>query len=150
MTYAPKRSAAAANAAVDAMAALLNGGSVKIYTVGGGVPASVAAAVDGGSVLLGTLPLGATAFTAGGAQGDAGAGTQPATAGVAWSKAITDDSDADATGTAAFFRGVTSGGTAVIQGLCGTSGSDMNLNSLSIVQHAAISISNWGLTEGLG
>lgn len=136
MAYAPKRSAAAANAACDAMAALLNGGSIKIYTVGSGVPATVAAAISD-QVLLATLPLSATAFGS-------------ASSGVATANTITSDSAADATGTAAFFRGVNSGGTAVVQGLVGTSGADMNLNSVSLQSGATVSITSWTLTESLG
>src|SRR5512146_2067237 len=94
MPTSPKRSAAAANAAADAMAALLNGGSVKIYA--GSVPADVATALSG-QTLLGTLALGNPAF--GGAVN-----------GVATANPITDDSSADADGIAAFFRACNSGG----------------------------------------
>jgi hypothetical protein len=136
MAYAPKRSAAAANAACDAMTALLNNGTIKIYTVGSGVPATVATAISD-QTLLGTLTMAADAF------GDA-------VAGVATAASITGDTSADATGTASFFRILTSGGTATFQGLCGTSGSDLNLNSTSIVIGAAIDITSLTLTESLG
>jgi hypothetical protein len=136
MAYAPKRSAAAASAACDAMTALLNNGTIKIYTVGSGVPANVAAAITD-QTLLGTLTLGATAF--GGAS-----------SGVATANAITGDTSADATGTASFFRILTSGAAAVFQGLCGTSGSDLNLNTTSIVSGAAIDITSLTITESLG
>jgi hypothetical protein len=46
--------------------------------------------------------------------------------------AITADSSANATGTATWWRAVDSTGAAVVDGNCGTSGSDMNLNSTSI------------------
>ena len=137
MAYSPKRSAAAANAACDALAALLNSGTLKIYTVGAGIPANCATAVDAGSTLLATLTFSASAFGA-------------ASSGVATAAAITADSDADATGTASFFRGLSSGAACVIQGLCGTSASDLNLTSLSIVQHAAVSVTSFTLTESLG
>jgi hypothetical protein len=136
MAYAPKRSAAAANAACDAMTALLAAGSIKIYTVGSGVPATVATPISD-QTLLGTLTLGSPAFAG-------------AIAGVATANAITGDSSADTNGTASFYRALTSGGVAVFQGLCGTSVSDLNLNSLSIVQGAAIDITSWTVTESLG
>ncbi len=136
MPTSPKRSAAAANAACDAMAALLNSGTLKIYTVGSGIPATVAAAITD-QVLLATLTLSATAFAG-------------SVAGVATANAITGDTSADATGTASFFRLLNSGGAAVCQGLCGTSGADLNLNTLSIVQNADIEVTSLTLTEGLG
>lgn len=149
MANAPKRLAAAANAACDAMTALLANGKIRIYTVGSGVPANVATAITD-QTLLAELTLGATPFTAAGTQGDAGAGTQPATAGVAYAKAITGDTSADATGTASFFRITTSGGTAHHQGLCGTSSSDLNLNTTSLVTGAAVDITSLYIAEGLG
>lgn len=134
MAYNPLRSVAAANAACDAMAVLVNSGSIKIYSLGSGIPAHVADTITD-QVLLATLPLSATAF--GGASD-----------GVATANAITDDSDADQTGTAAFFRACNSGGTAVFQGTVGTAGCDLNLSTISIVQHATVSVSSWTLTEG--
>lgn len=55
-----------------------------------------------------------------------------ASGGVLTFSAITADSSANATGTASWWRAVDSTGAAVVDGNCGTSGSDMNLNSLSI------------------
>jgi hypothetical protein len=65
--------------------------------------------------------------------------------------AITQDSSADATGTAAFFRifSTNDGSTplnAVIDGDCGTSGSDLNLNTLSIVSGGPIQITSFTIT----
>lgn len=136
MALSPKRTAEAANAACDAMAALVNSGSLKIYTIGSGVPATAATAITD-QVLLATLPLNATAFAG-------------AVNGVATANAITNDSDADATGEAAFFRLLTSGGASRFQGLVGTSGCDLNLNSVAIQQHAAVSVTSLTLTESLG
>jgi hypothetical protein len=136
MAQSPKRTAEAANAACDAMAALLNGGTLKIYTAGSGVPATAADAITD-QVLLGTLTLGNPAFGS-------------AANGVATANAITGDTSADATGTAAFFRLLTSGGASRVQGLCGTSGSDLNLNSVSIQSGAAIDVTSLTLTESLG
>src|SRR5688572_27759794 len=102
MANSPKRTNEAANAACDAMAALLNGGTLKIYTVGSGIPATAATAITD-QVLLATLTLGNPAFGA-------------AVAGVATANAITGDTSADATGTASFYRLLTSGGASRFQG----------------------------------
>lgn len=61
---------------------------------------------------------------------------------------ITADSSADATGTATFFRLLTSGGTAQVQGTVGTSGADLNLNTTSIVAGAQVSVSSMVFTAG--
>lgn len=53
--------------------------------------------------------------------------------------AITADSSANATGTASWFRIVDDTATFVMDGNCGTSGSDMNLNSLSISSGVSVS-----------
>jgi hypothetical protein len=60
--------------------------------------------------------------------------------------AITQDSSANATGTAAFFRITTSGGTAIVQGTVGTSGADLNLNTTSIVINGPVAVSSFTIT----
>jgi hypothetical protein len=63
-------------------------------------------------------------------------------AGVATLSGSTADSAAVG-GTASFYRRTKSDGTTVIeQGLCGTSGSDMNLSSLTIAAGANVSITS--------
>jgi hypothetical protein len=136
MANAPKQSEAAANAAVNAKCALLDGGTLKIYTAGSGVPAAVADAITD-QVLLATLPLNGTAFG-------------PASGGSASANTITDDSSADATGTAAFFRLLSSGGAAVFQGTVGTSGCDLNMNSVAIQENAAVKVTALTVSESLG
>lgn len=64
-----------------------------------------------------------------------------ASSGVLTLNAVTQDSSADATGTATWFRIVTSGGTFCIDGNVGTSGSDLNLTSTSIVTGGVVSMS---------
>jgi hypothetical protein len=127
---------AAAIAACNAIVDLLDvggGGSIKLYTEGSGVPADVDTALSD-QTLLATLPLAATAF------GNAADNTGKATATAA---AITSDSSADNPGTAAFFRACDAAGTAVIQGTVGTSGADLNMNSVAISSGATVSISSW-------
>lgn len=69
-------------------------------------------------------------------------------AGVLTFSAITQDSSADATGTATWFRVVKSDGTThVTDGNIATSGSDMNLTTTAIVATQPVSISSWTITE---
>jgi len=131
MALTPKYSNAAANAACDAMAALLNTGYLRLYD---GAQAADADTAVGAQVLLAELRFGATAFGA-------------AVAGVATANAITQDSSANATGTATWYRALKSDGTTVIHdGSVGTSGANMNLNSVAIQSGAAVQVSSFTLT----
>ena len=57
--------------------------------------------------------------------------------------AITPDSSADASGTATFFRILTqNAGTTIAQGTVGTSGQDLNLNTVSITAGSQVSITS--------
>lgn len=71
-----------------------------------------------------------------------------ASGGVLTLNAITQDSSANASGTATWFRITTSGGTAVIDGSVGTSGSDLNLTTTSIVSGQPVSVTSFVITEG--
>jgi hypothetical protein len=70
--------------------------------------------------------------------------------GVLTMSAITADTSADAatTTTATWFRVVDSNGATVMDGDCGTSGSDLNLNSTSISPGQQVSCSSFVITEG--
>lgn len=139
MANNPFFSDAAAKAAVDAVAALCNSGTIKVYT--GSQPTDANTAV-GAQTLLGTLTFSATAFPASSASGSAGSKVVTATA-----NTITDDSSADATGTAAWFRVLKSDGTTVVfDGSVGTSGCDLNLASTSIVSGEDISVTSFTIT----
>ncbi len=121
------------NTRMDAMTTSVGAsGILKIYS--GTPPANVGASLSG-NTLLAQLTMNATF-----APGSSG--------GVLTLNSITTESSADATGTATFFRMTTSGGTAKIQGTVGTSGSDLNLNTTSIVAGAAVSVSSFTITEG--
>jgi hypothetical protein len=104
---------------------------LRIYD--GSVPANVGTAL-GAQVLLAELTMSATPFPA-------------ASGGVLTANAITQDSSANATGTATFFRLTTSGGTAVVQGTVGTSGADLNLNTTSIVSGGPVQVTSLTITE---
>lgn len=120
----------AANAAVNAVAPLLNSGKLRIYD--GSQPANANTAITS-QVLLAELTYNATAFSGG-------------SAGVATANAITSGT-AGNTGTAAWFRAVESNGTTVVyDGSVGTSGANLNLNTTSIVSGATVSVSSLTLT----
>lgn len=62
--------------------------------------------------------------------------------------AITQDSSADTGGTATWFRVVKSDGTThVLDGNCGTSGSDMTMVTTTIVAGQPVSINSWTIDE---
>lgn len=107
-------------------------GLLRIYD---GTPPTSANDALSGNTLLATLPLSATAAPA-------------ASGGVLTYSSITDDSSADATGTASFFRVLTSGAAAVAQGSVGTSGEDINLNTVSIVAGGNVAVSSLVWTAG--
>lgn len=122
-------SVAARNAAADARAALLNGGFLRLYD--GAQPADPTGAV---TTLLAELTFGTPAFGA-------------AAAGVATANAITDDSSANATGTASWYRALTSGAAAIMDGSVGTAASNIVLNSTAIQSGARVSVTAFTITE---
>lgn len=72
-----------------------------------------------------------------------------ASGGVLTLNAITSDTSANATGTATWFRIVKSDGTThVMDGNVGTSGSDLNLNTTSIVLGAVVAVTSFTITAG--
>src|SRR5712671_4380363 len=128
-TSAMTVSAAGANASADAVAALLNGGTVRIYTAP--QPASADVAVTS-QTLLASPTLGNPAFTA-------------AVAGVSTAAAITADPSASASGQANWARFVTSGGATVYDGLVGTSAAPqfaVRLASLTITATHSVSVTS--------
>lgn len=68
--------------------------------------------------------------------------------GVLTLNAITQDSSANASGTATWFRWVSSGGTFCMDGNVGTSGSDLNLTTTTIVITQPVSVTSFVITEG--
>lgn len=121
-------SAALRNSRLDAIVtAIGTSGKVRIYD--GTRPATGGTA----TTLLAELPLSATAGTV--------------ASQVLTFNAITSDSAADATGTATWFRVLTSANAAVIDGNVGTSGSDLNLNTTSLVLNGSVAISSFTITE---
>lgn len=108
-----------------------NSGKLKIYS--GSQPTDADTAI-GAQVLLATLVMNATAFSA--PSGTAST-IQTLTAG-----AITSDTNAAATNTAAWFRLQKSdGSTNILDGTVGTASCDMNLNTTAIVSGATVACS---------
>src|SRR4051794_12183696 len=131
---ATKITQAAAKAACDAVVDLLDvGGAGYIEIRTGSQPATANTAASG--TLLATLPLSATAF------GNA----TTASPSVATAASITSDTNADATGTAGYFRAYSGGGTAVIDGSVTATGGggDMTLDSVSIVAGGTVAVTSW-------
>lgn len=135
MTANPFLADNAANAMCDALAALANSGTLKIYT--GSQPTDANTAV-GAQTLLGTLTFGATAFGSA-----AASGTAPTRKSTATANTITGDTSADATGTAAWFRVLKSNGTTVVyDGSVGTSAADLILATTAITAGVDIEITS--------
>lgn len=68
------------------------------------------------------------------------------TSGVATASAITQDSSADATGTASWARVLDSNAATVMDITVGTSGAELNLDSVSIVAGGTVSVTSFTVT----
>jgi len=121
------------NNRLDEITALIDvgttGGFLRIYD--GARPATGGAA----TTLLAELQFSTTSFPA-------------AAAGAMSANAISDDTSANATGTATWFRVVDDLAGHVMDGDVGTSGSDLNLNSVSINSGVNVSVTQFDLTAG--
>ncbi len=124
----------ARNAAVNAVAALIDAGSPPghLYFRTGSAPTNT---TDGDSgTLLATLPLSSTSFGA-------------AASGTATANAITSDTNAANSGTAGHWRIKNAAGVTIAQGSCGTSGADINFDSTTIVAGGTVAITSLTLTQ---
>jgi len=70
------------------------------------------------------------------------------TNGVLTFSAITQDASANATGTATWFRIVTSAAAFVLDGSVGTSGTDLNLTTTSVTTGQPVQVTSLVFTEG--
>jgi hypothetical protein len=129
---------ATAKAMADAFTLQLDAGTaalIRIYT--GSQPTDPDTAI-GAVTLLAELTMTATSF---------GAATDANPGGLITAAAITSDSSADNTGTAAWFRMWTqNAGTAVADGSVGTSGCDLNLNTVAITSGSTVAITAFTIT----
>lgn len=118
----------AANEQLNALAALASNGYLRMYS--GAQPISADMPITT-QVLLAELRFGTPAF-----------GTS--VSGVITANAITDESDAPATGIATWFRVFKSDGITVLwDGTIGTTGNNINLNSTAIQTHARVSLTSY-------
>lgn len=113
-----------------------SGANLVIYS--GTAPANAGASLSGDTVLA-TLALSSTPFS--GYSFNSSGGPDANGAAVATLGTVTS-ATAAATGTASFWRIVTSGGTAIMQGACGTSGSDLNLNTTAVTAGSTVSLTS--------
>lgn len=121
------------DALVDLIDAGTPPGTLKIYT--GSAPTNTTDADSG--TLLATLTFSNTAYGA-------------ASAGVAQEAAITSDSSIDNTGTAGYFRIKNAAGTTIMQGTVGTSGADINFNSVSFQSGGTCAVTDLPVTVPAG
>lgn len=124
----------ARNAKLDALTTFIgNAGLLRIYD--GTPPANANTALSGNN-LLAELTCGSPFAPA-------------ASSGALTANSITQDSSANATGTATFYRVYKSDGTTVAaQGTVSTSGADLNLNTVSIVAAGPVAVTSLVWTEG--
>ena len=123
---------ASTEAMINAFTALLNNGYIEVYT---GAQPSVDGSLTG--TLLATMTFGATAFANAVASGSGGS---------AAANTITSG-NAGNTNTAGYFALVTSGSATVGTGSVGTSGADLNFNTLSIVSGAVVACTAFTVTQ---
>ena len=121
------------DALVDAIDGGAGAGTIGIRT--GPAPTNTTDADSG--TLLATLTFSDPAYGA-------------ASGGVAQESAITADSSIDATGTAAHFRIYDSNAVCIMQGTVGTSGSDINFNSVSFQVGGTCAITDLPVTQPAG
>lgn len=133
MALNPKTSIASRNLALNAAFDILNNGHLLIYD---GTQPTDADTALGAQVLLADLILGATAFAAASSASKA-------------ANAITQDSSANNTGTASWATLVVStrATTGTMDMSVGTSGANLNLNSVAISSGAAVSVSSLTITQ---
>jgi hypothetical protein len=128
-----KLSNSATGTALDALAALLNNGYLRLYS--GTRPADADTALSG-NTLLAELRFSATAFPA-------------SSGGVATANAITSDASADATGTATFYRALKSDGTTVVaDGGVSSGRTAVSVTAATNANPAALTSTAHGLSTG--
>lgn len=126
----------ARSAMCDALVDLLDAGGAGSLTIRTGSAPTNTTDADSGT-LLATLALSATAFGS-------------ASNGVATANSITSDTNVDASGTAAHFRAKSGAGTTILQGTVGTSGADINFNSVTFVAGGTAAVSSLTVTVPAG
>lgn len=131
MALNSKTRVAGRNAALDAAFDVLDSGKFRWYDSTQPTDADTAL---GAQVLLADQALGADSFAA-------------ASSGSKVANAISNDSAADATGTAAWMTTTLSNNTRVYDGSVGTGTHNLVANTTSIVSGAVVSVSSWTFTQ---
>lgn len=131
MALNPKTSADSRNLGLDAAFNILNSGKLRIYD--SSQPSDSDTAL-GAQVLLADLALGSTAFAA-------------ASSGSKTANSITQDSSADATGTATWASLLNSSNVRKMDMSAGTGTVNLVLNTASIVAAAAVSCSSLVISQ---
>lgn len=128
-----------AQAMANAFTTALDAGSAGIITIYTGTIPTDADTAIGAQTLLATLTFSATSF---------GAATDAAPGGIITANAITSDSSADATGTAAWARILTqAGGTTICDVNVGTAATTMVFNSVAFTAGSAIACTAFTFTH---
>ena len=123
------------NPQADALSDLADNGYLRIYD---GTQPAIADTAISTQTLLAELRFNADAAPS-------------AVAGVLTFNAITQDSNANTTGTASWFRALKSDGSTVLfDGAVGTSGSDINIATTAIVAGAIVGVSSFVYTVSKG
>lgn len=138
--YFSTAAAGGADTQLDALVALFNNGTLKIYTdaqVSGGKDPDVAFS----GTLLATFTFSATAFSVA-----AASGSFPNKTIVATASFVASTVTAAASATATTFGLFSSGGTLLAAGSVGTSGADINFNSVAFSNGANVTLSSFTLT----
>ena len=131
MALNPKTAALPRNAGIDAAAATVNGGKLRIYD---GTQPTDADTALGAQVLGADLALNATEFAA-------------AASGSASANAISSDTSADATITAAWHSLLNSSNVRKFDGSVGTGTHNLVVNSTAIASGATVSCSSYTLSQ---
>lgn len=137
MTNNLKHSSVARNAKADALARLLDGGYLLIYS--GVQPANADTALGGSNILLAECRF-------------ANPSAPAAVNGVISFDALIGDASCDASGTATFFRAIGGDGTTVVlDGTVQEGGGDMNINKAALVAGAPLNITSitYTIPEGI-
>jgi len=129
-----KMSTAARNAMADALCGLVDSGS-HIYIRTGAAPTNPGDSDSG--TLLATLAMNATAFAA-------------ASSGVATANSISSETNAPNSGTMGHYRIKNSSGVVVWQGTVGTSGAELNFDSITVTAGGTVAITSFTFTQPAG
>ena len=131
MALNPKTAVASRNLALDAAFDVLDSGKLRIYD---GTQPTDADTALGAQVLGADLALGADSFAA------AAAGSKAA-------NAISSDTSADASITATWGSLLNSSNVRKLDYTVGTSGANLNMNSVSISSGATVSVTSFTITQ---